>query len=147
MVPYPTFERSRYSRKMNEDTVSVAPPGPPDVTLMTMSASLSWKMMRNTTAVTLTGSMSGKVICQKLCHLLAPSTLAASDNSFGRACRPANSMIMMKGIHTQASMIAMEILAIQGVVKNAGLSQPRYRARLATGPYWYSANDLPIIQL
>src|SRR5262245_12270042 len=127
---------------MKDDTVSVAPPGPPAVTLITMSASFSWKMMRRTTAVTLTGSMIGKVICQNDCHLLAPSTLAASDSSLGNACRPASSMIMMKGIHTQASMVAMEILAIQGEVKKAGLSQPRYRARLATGPYWYSANDL-----
>src|SRR5262245_14108390 len=102
---------------MKDETVSVAPPGPPDVTLMTISASLSWKMMRSTIAVTLTGNIIGKVICQKPCHLLAPSTLAASDNSLGSACNPASSMIMMNGIQTQASMTAIENLAIQGEVK------------------------------
>ena len=79
-------------------TVSVAPPGPPAVTLMTMSASFSLKMMRMTTAVTLTGSISGKVTCQKLCQPLAPSTLAASSTSFGIACSPASSRIIMNGI-------------------------------------------------
>ena len=72
---------------MKHETVSVAPPGPPEVTLMTMSASFSWKMMRSTIAVTLTGSISGKVICQKDCHGVAPSTLAASDSSLGSACK------------------------------------------------------------
>ena len=63
---------------MKLETVSVAPPGPPAVTLMTMSASFSSKMMRRMIAVTLTGSMSGKVISQKDCQAFAPSTLAAS---------------------------------------------------------------------
>src|SRR5688572_10249578 len=132
---------------MKDETVSVAPPGPPEVTLITMSASFSWKMMRSTTAVTLTGSMMGNVICQNDCHLLAPSTLAASDSSLGSACNPANSMIMMKGIHTQASIRAMLSLAIHGVVKKAGSSQPRCRASVETGPYRNSISDLPIIQL
>ena len=92
---------------MKLDTVSVAPPGPPAVTLMTMSASFSSKMMRRITAVTLTGSISGKVIFQKLCQPVAPSTLAASSTSFGSACSPASSRIMMKGIETQASMAMM----------------------------------------
>ena len=69
---------------MKLDTVSVAPPGPPDVTLITMSASFSWKMILSTIAVTLTGSISGKVICQKDCQGVAPSTLAASGISFGQ---------------------------------------------------------------
>ena len=53
----------------------------------------------------------------------------------------------MKGIHTQASMSAMLKRAIQGVVKKAGLSQPRCRANVAAGPKRYSISDLPIIQL
>ena len=45
-VPYPTFDRSRYSRKMKLVTLSVAPPGPPEVTLMMISASFSLKMIQ-----------------------------------------------------------------------------------------------------
>ena len=70
---------------MKLDTVSVAPPGPPEVTLMTMSASFSLKMMRRMMAVTLTGSISGKMICQNDCQGVAPSTFAASRMSFGSA--------------------------------------------------------------
>ena len=40
---------------MKLETVSVAPPGPPDVVVMTISASFSLKMMRSMIAVTLTG--------------------------------------------------------------------------------------------
>ena len=75
--------------------------------------------------MTLTGSISGKVICQKACQALAPSTLAASSTSFGSACRPASSRIIMKGIETQASIAMMLSRAIQGEAKKAGLSQPR----------------------
>ena len=71
---------------------------------MTMSASFSSKMIRSTIAVTLTGSISGKVISQNDCQRLAPSTLAASFTSIGSACSPASSRITMKGIQTQASM-------------------------------------------
>src|SRR6185369_15932303 len=132
---------------MKEETVSVAPPGPPEVTLITISASFNWKMMRSTMAVALTGSISGKVISQNDCQRLAPSTFAASESSLGRACNPASNMIMMKGIQTQASINEMLILAIQGVVKKAGLSQPRCRAKVAIGPKRYSIRDFPIIQL
>ena len=52
---------------------------------MTMSASFSLKMMRMRIAVTLTGSISGKTIRQKVCQGLAPSTFAASRRSFGSA--------------------------------------------------------------
>ena len=114
---------------------------------MTMSASFSSKMIRSTIAVTLTGSISGKVISQKDCQAVAPSTLAASFISFGSACRPASSRIIMKGIETQASIAMMLMRAIQGSVKKAGLSQPRQRASFAAGPKRYSIIDLPIIQL
>ena len=70
---------------MKLETVSVAPPGPPDVMVMTMSASFSLKMMRSTIAVIETGSISGKVIFQKPCQGPAPSTFAASTISFGKA--------------------------------------------------------------
>ena len=53
----------------------------------------------------------------------------------------------MKGIHTQASMAAMVILASHGEVSSDGFSQPRKRSRLVTGPKRYSSIDLPIIQL
>src|SRR5690348_14022748 len=114
---------------MELDIVSVAPPGPPAVTLMTMSASFNSNMTRSTTAVALTGSISGKVISQKDCQGPAPSTLAASFTSLGSACRPASSMMTMKGIHTQLSITAMLVLAIQDEVKKAGFSQPRNRAK------------------
>ena len=132
---------------MKLDTVSVAPPGPPAVTLMTMSASLSSKMMRMMTAVTLTGSISGKTILQKDCQRLAPSTLAASSSSAGSACSPASSRTITKGILTQASIAMMVRRATQGVAKKAGLSQPSQRASAAAGPKRYSRIDLPIIQL
>src|SRR5829696_5177201 len=132
---------------MKLDTVSVAPPGPPDVTLMTMSASFSSKMKRSTTAVIETGSIRGKVIFQKVCQALAPSILAASRMSPGSAWRPASSRIMMKGIETHASMAMIENIAIQGEAKKAGLSHPMKRAKVAAGPKRYSMIDLPIIQL
>src|ERR1700752_1617352 len=119
---------------MKLDTVSVAPPGPPRVTLITMSASFSLKMMRMISTVTLTGSMIGKVTCQNDCQPLAPSTLAASSTSLGIACRPASRIIMMKGIETQASIALMLTRAIQGWAKNAGLSQPSARASVARRP-------------
>src|SRR5450631_878904 len=64
---------------MKLDTVSVAPPGPPAVTLITMSASFNLKMILMMRTVMLTGSMIGNVTCQNDCHPLAPSTLAASS--------------------------------------------------------------------
>ena len=132
---------------MKLDTVSVAPPGPPEVTLMTMSASFSLKMMRMRMAVTLTGSISGKVIRQKVCHGLAPSTFAASRMSFGSAWSPASRRIIISGMNTQASITSIDSRAIQGSVKKAGFSQPRKRARRATGPKRFSMIDLPTIQL
>ena len=70
---------------MKLDTVSVAPPGPPAVTLITMSASFSLKMILMIRTVMLTGSMMGNVTCQNDCQPFAPSTLAASCTSFGIA--------------------------------------------------------------
>ena len=132
---------------MKLDTVSVAPPGPPAVTLITMSASFNLKMILMMRTVTLTGSMRGNVTCQNDCHPLAPSTLAASSTSLDIACSPASNMIMIKGIETQASIASMLKRATQGNAKNAGLSHPRSRASVAAGPKRYSISDLPIIQL
>ena len=56
-------------------------------------------------------------------------------------------MIIMKGIHTQASMKAMVILASHGEVRSEGFSQPNQRSRFVTGPKRNSSMDLPIIQL
>src|SRR6185369_16879991 len=39
----------------------------------------------------------GNVTCQKRCHALAPSTLAARSNCSGTVCRPAVIMIMANG--------------------------------------------------
>ena len=50
-------------------------------------------------------------------------------------------------MNTQASITSIESRAIQGSVKKAGFSQPRKRARRATGPKRFSMIDLPIIQL
>ena len=66
-------------------TVSVAPPGPPEVTLITMSASFNLKIILITVVVMLTGSISGKVIFQKCCQPVAPSIFAASLTSFESA--------------------------------------------------------------
>src|SRR6266404_3069894 len=123
------------------------PPGPPAVTLITMSASVNLKMILMMRTVMLTGSMIGNVTCQNDCHPLAPSTLAASSTSLGIACSPASKRIMMKGIETQASIASMLNRAAQGEAKNAGLSHPRLRASVAAGPKRYSMRDLPIIQL
>ena len=56
-------------------------------------------------------------------------------------------MIIMKGMNVQASIVMMPSLAIPGVAKKAGLSQPSQRAKRAAGPKRYSISDLPIIQL
>src|ERR1700756_2177265 len=132
---------------MKLDTVSVAPPGPPAVTLMTMSASFSSKMIRMMTAVMLTSPIRGKVIFQNVCQALAPSTLAASNTSPGSDCSPASRSTMMNGIQTHESIAMMLMREIQGVAKKAGLPQPRCRASVAIGPKRYSMIDLPIIQL
>ena len=110
---------------MKLDTVSVAPPGPPEVTLITMSASFSLKIALMSRTVMLTGSIRGKITFRKDCQGVAPSTLAASSTSFGIACNPASSRIIMKGIETQASIASIEKRALQGVAKKAGLSMPR----------------------
>ena len=127
-VPYPTFDRSRYSRKMKLVTLSVAPPGPPAVILIMMSASFSLKMMRIRIAVIETGSIKGNVTYQNPRQLPAPSTLAAYWISFGIACRPARIMILMKGIKVQPSMIIMVARATSGIPKKEGRSQPSSRA-------------------
>ena len=112
-----------------------------------MSASFSLKMMRIRIAVIDTGSIIGKVTSQNARQPLAPSTLAASFNSFGMACRPARIMIIMKGMKVQASITMMAALAIHGLPKNDGSSQPRSRPNRAMGPKRGSSIDLPIIQL
>ena len=112
---------------------------------MMMSASFSLKMMRIMMAVTETGSMSGKTICQKLCQPEAPSTLAASSTSRGSACRPARIMIIMNGMKFHASISMIVIWAISGEPKKEGLSQPSQRAKRDTGPKRTSIIDLPII--
>ena len=112
---------------------------------MMMSASFSLKMMRRMTAVTDTGSISGKVTCQKVCQAVAPSTRAASSTSRDIACRPASSMIIMNGMKVQASSTMIEMRAVIGLEKKAGFSQPRWRASVAAGPKRYSISDLPII--
>ena len=114
---------------------------------MTMSASFSLKMIRMMMAVIETGSISGKMIRQKVCQVLAPSTLAASRISFGSAWSPASSRIIISGMKTQASITSIAERAIQGSLKKAGLSQPRKRASLAIGPKRFSMIDLPTIQL
>ena len=54
-------------------------------------------------------------------------------------------MIIMNGMKVQASSTMIEMRAVIGLVKKAGLSQPRVRASVAAGPNRYSISDLPII--
>ena len=49
-VPYPTFDRSLYSRKIKLVTLSVAPPGPPEVIFIIISASFNLKIILIRTA-------------------------------------------------------------------------------------------------
>ena len=56
-------------------------------------------------------------------------------------------MIIISGMKVQASITMMLRRAISGDVKNAGLSQPSWRAKVAAGPKRFSISDLPIIQL
>ena len=44
---------------------------------------------RISTATTMIGTMSGTVMCRRLCQPLAPSTLAASRGSWGSEDSPA----------------------------------------------------------
>ena len=55
-------------------------------------------------------------------------------------------MIIMKGMNVQASSIMIEMRAIHGMLKKAGLLPAEMRASVATGPKRYSISDLPIIQ-
>ena len=110
-------------------TVSVAPPGPPAVMVMTMSASFSLKMMRTMMAVSDTGSISGKMTLRKVCQAEAPSTRAASITSVGSACSPASSMIIMKGMKIQASSTAIDTPRDLGAGREEGRVLPAQQAR------------------
>ena len=58
--------------------VSVALPGPPLVIVYGMSNVCSAVIVRKMSATTIDGINIGSVICVNCCHLLAPSTSAAS---------------------------------------------------------------------
>ena len=85
--------------------VSEAPPGPPWVITKMMSNVLSESIRRNSAAVTMVGRKSGRVINQSIWALLAPSIIAASYGSPGRAARPARVISMISGVHCQVSTI------------------------------------------
>ena len=82
------------------------------VTTWMMSISLNSKISRSTTAVRLTGSSSGKVISQKVCHRPPPSIFAASKISPGIACRPARSITITNGMAYQAFMTISQNTAL-----------------------------------
>ena len=105
-------------------TESVAPPGPPEVTVMMMSASLSLKMMRMTMTVIADRQHQREDHPPELLPAVRAVDAAASITSRSRLCRPASSMIIMKGMKVQASSIMIVARAIPGVPKNDGLSQP-----------------------
>ncbi len=114
---------------------------------MMMSASLSLKMMRRTIAVIETGSISGKVTCQKRCQGEAPSTRRRLHHLLGHGLQPRQQQDHDERDDTQASIASIASRASQGSAKNEGCSQPSQRARRATGPKRYSSIDLPTIQL
>ena len=130
---------------MKDVTLSVAPPGPPEVILIIISASFNLKIMRIRIAVIDTGSISGNVTSQNRVQALAPSTSAASCNSLGMAWSPARIMIIINGMYVHASMSMIIKRAISGEEKNDGFSTPISRSIRAIGPNRFSNIDLPII--
>ena len=56
-------------------------------------------------------------------------------------------MMIIRGINVQASMHIIVNLAISGLLKKVGVSQPKNLPKLATGPKRCSNIDLPTIQL
>lgn len=57
--------------------------GPPSVSSQTSEKIRIAKMYRNINATKTAGRIRRKVTCQKVCHAVAPSTLADSISSFG----------------------------------------------------------------
>ena len=109
---------------------------------MTMSASFSLKMMRMTIAVTLTGSISGKMICQKVCQRAGAVDLRRLEDFLRQRLQAGK----QQDHHERDGHPGVHHLDRQpgdpGIAKKAGLSQPRKRARRATGPKRYSMHRL-----
>jgi len=74
---------------MLTDSESVLPSGPASV--ITWNSSNTWnaEIIVRIDASKIVGFSSGSVMCRKICHGLAPSTLAASVTDRGIACRAA----------------------------------------------------------
>ena len=61
--------------------------------------------VRNSSATRIAGFISGIVIRQKRCIVVAPSTFAASCSSSGTSARPASSSSAMNGVFFQISVM------------------------------------------
>src|SRR2546428_13575902 len=92
------FEKYRYIWRAS---TSAAPPTPPCefVAPMTISNNLSSQRRVIVTMTRVTGRSNGHVIFRKICHSDAPSTRAASKQSFGTVVRPAVNTIQLKPVH------------------------------------------------
>src|SRR3569832_875594 len=71
--------------------------GPPPVMIHGMMKELKLATASSRIVTVETFLKCGKVTCQKRCHALAPSTVAARSNWSGTVCRPAIIMIMANG--------------------------------------------------
>ena len=65
------------------------------------------------------GYSIGTVILIKICQLLAPSTFAASNGSFGNEAKPPRQISNIKGVHCQVSTKIRENNAVEGEASHA----------------------------
>src|SRR5919204_215494 len=71
-----------------------------------VSNALKASIARSTAATMMNGITSGRVMWRKSCQLLAPSMVADSYGSFGRAARPPSTISIVNGVHCHVSTMA-----------------------------------------
>jgi hypothetical protein len=88
---------------------------------------------------------SGRVIDQKLCQALAPSTRARSYSSWGIDCRPASSTSIMKGVLGQTSTSTMVTIDRKGVANQSivDVEEADLPAEIVDGPVLHAEHHPP----
>ena len=86
-------------------------------------------MARNISAMMMSGRSSGSWMCRRICQREAPSIVAASMGAAGMAESPASMMSMMKGVHSQMSMIIRAPMAVMAPEKTLVSSNNPIRLR------------------
>ena len=108
---------------------SVAFPGPPPVKTWIVSKILLASIARSISAMMISGTSMGSSIWRRICQRDAPSSVAASIGALGTAESPASMINMIKGVHSQMSMIIKAPNAVTGPEKTLVSSNSPIRLR------------------